>query len=128
MFPAVTLPNSSEMAPSMTKTSSSPTCRWSGSFASGSMRVITARRLVSGCSQIVFIRTPGCRSCHARSLIGMIWDSGVFVVIVILQDVASALPGLRGRCRELVRIDRNLDDGRLAHVERRLHRVSHLIG
>src|SRR6059036_2444928 len=46
------------------------------------MRVMTARRLVCGCSQILFIRTPGCRSCHARSLTEMISDNGDFVVLM----------------------------------------------
>src|SRR5437867_9624713 len=80
------------MAPSMTKTSSSPTCRWSGSFASGSMRVMTARRLVSGCSQILFIRTPGCRSCHARSATEMISDNGLFAVDMVPSSPVRSAP------------------------------------
>src|SRR2546430_11514782 len=131
------------MAPSTTKTSSSPTCRWSGSFASGSMRVMTARRLVSGCSQILFIRTPGCRSCHARSATEMISDNGVFVVLMALppssryprnpvvaravvpEDLALALVGDRELHERLDRL-RILgievgpvgreDDGVVAHV------------
>src|SRR5262249_40613238 len=70
------------MAPSMTNTSSSPACRCSGSLASGAMRVIIARRLLSGCAQMSLPRTPGWRSCHGRSLSEMICDRGVVVVLM----------------------------------------------
>src|SRR5215510_3721254 len=70
------------MAPSMTNTSSSPACRCSGSLAPGAMRVIIARRLLSGCCQMSLPRTPGWRSCHGRSLSEMICDRGVVVVLM----------------------------------------------
>src|SRR5436309_10760756 len=82
MFPAVIVPKSSWMAPSMTKTSSSPACRCSGSLERGAIRLMTARRLLSGCSQMFLPRTPGWRSCHGKSLREMICDSGVFVVLI----------------------------------------------
>src|SRR5215470_14212716 len=97
MLPAVMVPNSSEMAPSMTNTSSSPTCRCSGSWAPGAIRVIIARRLLSACSQMLLPRTPGCRSCHGKSLSEMICDNGVLVVLMVCS------PGLRRSCRRVTR-------------------------
>src|SRR5437867_8090454 len=32
---------------------------------------------------MLFVRTPGWRSCHARSLTEMISDNGVFVVVMV---------------------------------------------
>src|SRR5262245_49811775 len=82
MFPAVTAPKSSESEPSTTKRSSSPAWRCSGSLAPASMRLSTACRFVAESAQRLLARTPGCRSCHARSLIEMIWDSGVVVALI----------------------------------------------
>src|SRR5262245_25009802 len=82
MFPAVTVPKSSESEPSTTKSSSSPAWRCSGSLAPPSMRLSTACRFVAGSAQRLLARTPGCRSCHERSLIEMIWDSGVVVALI----------------------------------------------
>src|SRR6185295_3634563 len=89
MFPAVTVPKSSPMAPSTTKISSSPTCRCRGSCAPGSMRVKMACRLVAASSQRLFRLTPGCRSSHGRSLIEMIRDIGFIVAMEV------SLSGLR---------------------------------
>src|SRR5262245_22069250 len=41
---------------------------------------------------------------------------------------SARLAGRRGRGGELVRIDGDLDDGRLVRAQRRLHHVAHLIG
>src|SRR4029453_3190836 len=82
MFPAVTVPKSSEREPSTTKSNSSPACRCSGSLAPASMRLSTACRFVAGSAQRLLGRTPGCRSCHGKSLIEMIWDSGVVVALI----------------------------------------------
>src|SRR2546422_6872104 len=82
MFPAVTVPDSSDRAPSITKISSSPTCRWSGSCAPGAKRVIWARRFVALSSQRILKLMPGRNSCQPSSPMEMICDRGPVVVIV----------------------------------------------
>src|SRR6266850_400311 len=126
MLPVVTVPNSSERAPSTTKISSSPTWRWSGSFASGSIRLRTARRFVAGSSQRLFIRTPGWRSCHGRSLIEMISERGDLVTLMSrLQEERSAVgwtesalfaPELQVLVRRRERIARDEPEPRLFHA------------
>src|SRR5436309_1744789 len=98
MLPAVTVPNSSERAPSMTKISSSPTWRWSGGFASGSIRVMTARRFVAESSQMLFIRSPGWRSCHGRSLTAMISDIGALVTLMSASRERRTPPQVEREC------------------------------
>src|SRR5262249_736093 len=101
MFRAVTWPKSSEREPSTTKSSSSPAWRCSGSLAPASMRLSTACRFVAESAQRLLARTPGCRSCHARSLIEMIWDSGV--VVVLISGASAGRIG--GRESRLLRLE-----------------------
>src|SRR6266545_506793 len=83
MVPAVMVPHSSLRAPSMTKTSASPTWRWRGNWVRGSMRCMIARRWVAGSSQRSFRLTPGWRSSQGRSLTEMMRDIGGMVAIVV---------------------------------------------
>src|SRR6266566_4149831 len=83
MLPAVMVPHSSLRAPSMTKTSSSPTWRWRANWARGSMRFMSARRWVAGSSHRSFRLTPGWRSSQGRSLTEMMRDIGCMVAMVV---------------------------------------------
>src|SRR5438034_528021 len=49
------------------------------------MRVIRARRFVSGCSHRFFMRIPGCNSCHARSLTEIMRDRRLSCVVVMVS-------------------------------------------
>src|SRR5215470_3136546 len=97
MLPVATTPDSSAVAPSMTKINSSPTWRWGGSVAPGSKCARIARRSPALSSQIRFWRTPGPASTHgsswsAKSSVGGAWPRSVAGAVLPVMMNSTVAP------------------------------------